>query len=68
MFFSFFKFVSVFIREFGVKVIFLWSVIGVVLWLILRVSKVIKICVGNVGVVLYEKFKMIESVGEIVFL
>jgi len=37
------------------------------LWLIPRASKVIKICAGNVGAALYEKPKMIESVGETVF-
>jgi hypothetical protein len=35
--------------------------------LIPRASKVINICADNVGAALYEKAKMIESVGETVF-
>lgn len=64
---SLFKDDSASTRESGVKATFSRSATGAVLWLIPRASKVINVCADNVGAALYEKAKMIESVGETVF-
>lgn len=58
---------NVLISEFGVNVIFFCSLIGVVLWFILRVIRVMRFDNSYNGVVLYEKVKMIESVGSFMF-